>query len=206
MKVHEETYRGHRIEVYNDENAESPQEWQDDELFLVHYHRYLWVENDRVITEDDCARLYCGNEGIDQQEEYHIFWVTAHIHGGVWLYLGNIAEALCDAAGWDTSRCGAVLVSKKEWPGEEEAEKAAWSLVTEWNDYLSGNVYGFVVDGELCDDSYWGFYGDWQKWCLPEAKIAVDNAIRYAQEKHCKALKKWIGAKLPLQYRKAMPV
>jgi len=204
METHTETYRSHTITIHTDEDAQPPNEWQDDNLFLVHYHRDFQVESD-VITESECAQLYCEQMPISQQDDYHIFWLTAHIHGGVYLYLGNIAEAPFDAGGWDTSHCGAVLVSKKEWADETKAHDAAQSIVNEWNDYLSGNVYGYTIDGDICDDSCWGFYGDYEKYCLLEARSSIDYAIQYAQKEHCKHLKRWILAKVGLLHREPMP-
>jgi hypothetical protein len=43
-KAHEEMYRGYQINVYQDENAESPDTWKDDVLFLVGYHRNFTVD------------------------------------------------------------------------------------------------------------------------------------------------------------------
>ena len=57
------------------------------------------------------------------------------------------------------------------------ARKAALGLIQEWNDYLSGNVYGYVVEDERGEhlDSCWGFYGDYNAdgGCLSEARTAA---------------------------------
>jgi len=60
-----------------------------------------------------------------------------------------------------------VLVAKSEWTEEADAEKAAHGLVETWNQYLSGDVYGVIVEvmdetGAPIDDekdSCWGYYG-----------------------------------------------
>ncbi len=52
--------------------------------------------------------------------------------------------------------------------------------MNEWNDYLSGNVYGYTVtdaDGEDTDMSCWGFYGDPDKYMVPEVKAEIDACI-----------------------------
>jgi hypothetical protein len=57
------------------------------------------------------------------------------------------------------------MVSKKEFPDQEKAEKAAAALVEEWNYWLSGEVYGIVREDydndkqPLREESCWGFYG-----------------------------------------------
>jgi len=80
---------------------------------------------------------------------------------------------------WDVSLLGAVFVAKSEWKTRAKAEEAARGFVSSWNDYLSGNVYGFTVetmDGEYLD-SCWGFYGDYDKdgGALHEARSVADG-------------------------------
>jgi hypothetical protein len=143
-----------------DEHPISPAEEFDPFLFLVNYHRDFEVRKDEIITRDDLARWYRG-EKIPQEKEYFIFPVSSLIHGGVWLKLG-ITDFVEDPGGWDTSHVGAVLVSKKEARTEEQAKRMAQALINYWNEYLSGEVYGVVVDKfnekkELVDtDSTWG--------------------------------------------------
>jgi hypothetical protein len=51
-------------------------------------------------------------------------------------------------------------------------------FVEYYNDYLEGNVYGYVItgkDGEETDDG-WGFIGDSDQ-CLEEAKSVVDREV-----------------------------
>lgn len=145
-----------------DEDAMPPDEWGDDSIFLVHYHRDCWVENKKVINENDLREWYQG-EKISQTKEYRLFPVAALIHSGVWLSLStNFHE---DPGGWDTSHVGAILVSKKEWKSYKKALKAAESLLETWNMYFSGDVYGIVKETydknkeQINQESVWGYYG-----------------------------------------------
>jgi hypothetical protein len=54
-----------------------------------------------------------------------------------------------------------VFVAKGEMRARRSAKKAARSLISEWNQYLAGDIYGYVVeDGEGNHlDSCWGHYG-----------------------------------------------
>lgn len=149
--------------LVQDPDPESPDTWGDESLFLVNYHRDFYVKKDEIVTEEKIRDFY-QNVRIPQEQTHRIFPLTSLVHGGVWLKLGTAGFA-SDPGGWDTSRVGAVLVSKREFRTEDKARKAAESLVGEWNQYLSGDVYGAVVekydqDKELLDtDSVWGMYG-----------------------------------------------
>ncbi len=154
-----------------------PDEMDDDNLFLVNYHRDFDVRRDKVITKDDLVNWYRqefddykedfddGNEEgkFPLEADYWIFPLSCLVHSGVWLSLRR--SFACDSQGWDTSHVGAVLVAKEEWPEEAKAIEAAESLVEQWNQYLSGDVYGIVketYDGDknqIEEDSCWGFYG-----------------------------------------------
>jgi hypothetical protein len=128
------------------------------------------VRNDEVIPKDTLVDWYRGQK-IEQSKSYWIFQLTMYSHSGVALQLGSRGFA-CDGGGWDTSRVGAVLVSKKEWPRSAKAEKAAQCLVQEWNNYLSGNVWGVITEvfdaktKKRIDDecnSCWGYNYEYQE-------------------------------------------
>jgi len=128
----------------HDEYPQSPDEWGDEDLFLVHYHRDFYVERKKQIEKEELANWYRGGK-IGQEKDFHIFPVSALIHGGVALRLGERGFGE-DPGGWDTSHVGACLASKKEWKKRDGAEKACDGLVDEWNKYLSGDTYCLVRD------------------------------------------------------------
>lgn len=154
-----------------------PDEMDDDNLFLVNYHRDFDVRRDKVITKDDLVNWYRqefddykedfddGNEEgkFPLEADYWIFPLSCLVHSGVWLSLRR--SFACDSQGWDTSHVGAVLVAKEEWPEEAKAIEAAESLVEQWNQYLSGDVYGIVKETydkdkkQVDQDSCFGVYG-----------------------------------------------
>ena len=149
----------------------------DDNLFLVNYHRDFQVERKEIVTENDLKNWYRQDfsdykENPDDEKEvgkfpleekYHVFPLSCLVHSGVWLSLQH--SFACDSGGWDTSHVGAVLVSIEEWPDHDKAIEAAESLVEQWNQYLSGDVYGIVKETydknkkQIDEDSCWGFYG-----------------------------------------------
>jgi hypothetical protein len=130
--------------LVQDDDPRPPNEDDDNGLFLVNYHRDFWVINDKFITRDQLASWYRG-EKIEQAKTHWIFTLGMYSHSGVILRLGS-KSFVGDSRGWDSSMNGAVFVRKDEWKLSAEAEKAAESLVQEWNNYLRGNIWGYVKD------------------------------------------------------------
>lgn len=144
------------ITVHQDDTAQGPSEDQDERLFLVASHRDFYVpEPGEKRVPDDPEEL------IERYKKSHwIFPLEAYIHGGVHLSFGH--EGDYPDRRWDVSQLGFVFVSKKEWRLQKSAKKAAASHIQYWNDYLSGNVYGWTVEDEETGedgDSVWGYYG-----------------------------------------------
>lgn len=209
--VYEEKYKGLTIKIYPDDSANSPDEGGgDDGLFLVHFHRDCQIEREKIITEDDLRRWYQGEE-IDQEKQYHIFAVEAYIHSGVVLALANDQRYFPDRQ-WDVSHVGAVLASKNEWSMRKAAKNAARGLIETWNAYLSGDVYGYVIENGEGENlgSCWGFYPELGRpnevYCLDEARAAVGAIVAEKQREHAKKVKAYIKQGVPIEYRKALKV
>lgn len=155
-----------------DENCEGPDEWGDDNLFLVGYHRDFEVRRDKIITKEQCQDLYAKPEDLEEYDlewvkefknKYHVFGLEAYIHSGVCLSLsreGNFPDRQ-----WDVSQLGCVFVAKEEWPEADKAKEVARGLIKEWNCALSGDVYLIVKQTydkdkkQLDYDCVGGFYG-----------------------------------------------
>ena len=170
--IYNEKRNGLSISIHQDEVYESPEAWVDDGLFLVGYHKDFYVDNS-VITKEELID-YANGEEITQTEKYHIFWLEAYIHSSVRLALRK--EGPFPDRKWDVSQVGAVLVSKEECPEEADARNGALGLIDTWNNYLSGEVYGYTIENGAGDEleSCWGFYGDYEAEALEEARGLVD--------------------------------
>jgi hypothetical protein len=66
---------------------------------------------------------------------------------------------------------GVMRVSKKL---RARVEDMLRSEVETYDDFLGGRIYGYTVevDGEEVD-ACWGFVGDFEEHCLPEARAAI---------------------------------
>ena len=127
-----------KLRIEQDTDAQSPQEWDNDGLFLIANHRDFFVPPSRN------ERNFDVQEQIDARKRtHHVFLLEAYIHSGVSLALageGNFPDRQ-----WDVSLLGAVFAAKDEWRTRKAARKAAESLIGEWNKYLSGDVWGCIV-------------------------------------------------------------
>lgn len=207
--VNQFNHAGLRIGIYQDEDPMTPDMWCDKSLFLAASHPQFRVEGS--VVKDPLDAL-CDNDCDPEiSARYHVFVLYAYIHSGVHLRLGarwgeddGTWEAPFDPGGWDTSRPGLVFASRGEWPDDGAAEEAARSLVSTWNDCLSGNVYRFLIEkprryvktylddtgkptGEFEEGVEWdsvdscgGFIGD-RSYCETEAKMAAEAKARRRQ-------------------------
>lgn len=198
-----ETFKhaGLTVEIHQDDShQDTPDDYCDDELFLVHYHRDFDVRRDKIITEEACTRKF-GGEKIEQDKKYHFFLTKTYIHSGVVLGLEESGVMFPDER-WDVSRCGFILVSKKLHRLKKSAYKSAKTLVKDWNYHLAGEIYGYVVkdtDDEHLD-SCWGFVGEID-YCKEEGMLAADSIAKDLHDKRLKLAKALIKNKVPLEKR-----
>jgi hypothetical protein len=155
-------YKGYKIKIRQDEFYESPNDWGDDEVFLVYDHRQFYVERAGFAPQSIYHYLYAKdmvNSGNDidgnyqeelesyyEYENFHIFPVEAYIHSGVSLSLFSGTKQ-CK---WDSSVSGYILASKEEFEDLETAANYAEGLIETWNQYLSGDVWGYIVEKADC--------------------------------------------------------
>jgi hypothetical protein len=160
------------LKIIQDSNPQAPNEWDDDACMLIANHRQCFI------PPSPKDRRFDMQDEIDKRKDTHwIFPLEAYIHSGVVLALageGNFPDRQ-----WDVSRLGVVFCSKKGWRLSKQARKAAESKVAEWNQYLSGDVWGYAVEDESGEtlDSCWGFYG--HDYCKSEG----ESMLKFHQER-----------------------
>ena len=242
--VHEENYQGLTIKVSQDDDVQGPQEWGDDNIFLVAYHRDFSVDAPRktlpkeqwTISDHKSVCTECGQRNFTSSKEngntcgrcgrnsridkvfhketkgkpmfskneliaflqkrtydynfdfkaFHVFPLEAYIHSGVSLALSH--EGNFPDRRWDVSQLGAVLIAKTEARTNAKARKMAQGYIETWNDYLSGNVYGYQIEDTEGNEieSCWGFYGEYdsQGGALSEAKSVIDHMTNKGTTDH----------------------
>lgn len=173
---------------YKETNKYSPVEWLQDKV-----GDYLNVNSWDVYSKKYANWEMMDFAGLMQkfQEFNLVIPVHAYEHGGITI------SASGRMAGWDSfdsGQLGFVYVShediKKNYSVKrltksvlERAEKCLISEVEEYDNYLTGQVYGYIIEDENDEklDSCWGFLGDY-KYCLSEAKSVVDFLAEKKEE------------------------
>ena len=82
-------------------------------------------------------------------------------------------------------------------------------MIKSWNDYLSGNVYGFIIEDEKGEQlgSCWGFYGDIEdSGIIKEAEAKAETISEGRMKKHLQKLKGQIKNHAPLEKREALKI
>lgn len=137
------------LRIYRQNNPESPDAWGNTDTFLVYEHRQFSIKREGFDPED-IAEWYGASFRTLDYEGHYVFPVAAYIHTSIIL---NLTDSLL-RQGWDTSVKGFVLVHKdsifitekdKSKTKEQIAKEYAASLIETWNQYLSGDVWGFRV-------------------------------------------------------------
>jgi len=128
---------------------------QDYDAFIVNYHKDFWVTRDDIITKEAVEALYRGEinwQKTEKEKGYWIFELSCLVHGGVWLNFDG-GGFISDPQGWDTSRVGLVLISKKIARTKKKAKEIGEKLIDTWNKLLAGDVYEITIkkDGEEID-------------------------------------------------------
>lgn len=191
-----EIYKGIEIKIMYDEDYESPNEWGDDEVFLVYDHRELEIKvkgfnpDDIFETMMNKRKTFAG---------YYYFPVFAYIHGGVSLSLSkNSYPFTCP---WDTSFKGFSLVKREKGRyTRDKAYKEAENLISTWNQCLSGEVFGYTSEYGSC----WGYYGrESIPYMISVAKGEIDQAEKEQIRKHGRKVKTWIKNHVPLTKRES---
>ena len=204
--VKEITYKGFTVKIYQDECPENPiKEWDILGKFIC-WHRRYDLGNCTDFSTPQEVREYAQRTGS------MVFPLYMYDHSGIGLSLDNSYYPYnCP---WDAGQLGYVLVDRQEALKQLGKKRMTESLkiriseiiqaeVDTYNQYLSGDVYGYVVskDGEQID-SCWGFYGI--DSVEEEARSVVDYHIGQTIREHCKRLKQWISNSVPLIYRSAL--
>lgn len=171
--VEEKRIGDYLIKILPDTDVPSPNEDDgDDTSFLVYDHRQFYVQREGFEPRAIFDHL---EKGYKTYNGYWAFVVYAYIHGGVALSVGghNFPDAR-----WDVSTTGFALVKREKGVYTRElALKSAKSIVEMWNEYLSGDFYGYEIYGIDADgeetfvDSCWGYYG--QENCMKEAESVL---------------------------------
>lgn len=200
--MHNTAKGDYKIEIHCDEDARNPREDMDNLGTMAYKHsRYKLGDEEVSSPQEFLVNLTNGelDEDADEtaiqeylDEHYVMLPLYLYDHSGITM---NTTGFSCP---WDSGQVGYIYVSKedvcknwncKDWNDEvpygddkkitakEYAKKILESEVAIFDDYISGEVYGYEVYRPDEDDSFnscWGYYGnDHKKSGLMEAAIGA---------------------------------
>jgi hypothetical protein len=155
--LHTESYRGYTINIVRDIDPKNPREWDNIGTIVCWHRRYRLGDPHKFSNPDEF------NEWIREQGQMIVLPVFLYDHSGLAIQCEPFS---CP---WDSGQIGYIYCTKKqakkEFDGTDEEVKAKalkWlrEEVETYNNYLQGNIAGWVVEdsnGEECD-SCWGYF------------------------------------------------
>lgn len=164
------------LEIFQDESPESPRSWDNMGTMICFHNRYSLGDKQNTmfpISTDDFS-------GWDEMEKFIVKNLDAAVILPLYLYdhSGLTIRTYPFDCRWDSGQIGFIYVSREKLRKEynvklvtkkvkERAEKYLIGEVETYDQYLTGDVYGFRLSAEEDDNelnSCWGFYGhDWEK-------------------------------------------
>jgi len=175
--------QGFKLYVAQDDmSPESPREW-DNLGKMICWHRNYDLGDKHSFANPSEFMAWWKEEG-----KGGILLPLALLdHSGLSMWVGSEASPF-DPGGWDSGQVGWIYCTKemivKEYGKNKRklAEKVLRGEVETYDQYLKGDVYGYIIknpDGETVD-SCWGFYG--YKYCIEEGK----SMLKCQVERHNK--------------------
>lgn len=161
MEVCEQYERnGLDVKIYYDMSPESPREW-DNVGTMICGHRSYNLGDEQFNSDDYEGWEDLEKHLIEERKAVIVLPLGLYDHSGITMYVGNVHDR------WDGGQVGFIYCTQedidREWSGDaEKAEKYLRAEVETYDQYLRGDVYGFVITNPKNYediDSCWGFYG-----------------------------------------------
>lgn len=180
--------RGLVVSICSDENPLNPRTDRDNlgKMFCLHPN-YIIGDEQFSATTGFASLSDVESYLRKEREAVLVFPLQLLDHSGLKIKIGSNGF-VGDEQGWDTTNVGFIYVSKedivKEYGAIDEetlanAQKVLEGEVEEYDSYLSGDAYGYVIrdprDGEVVD-SCWGYRATDIKEATKEAVAVVDLA------------------------------
>lgn len=201
-------YRGFEIETHQDDCDEdsSPRNWDNLGTMVCFHGKYNLGDDHNFKNPEELSKF---------MDENKVFSLPIYMydHSGIGISSSNKHYPFnCP---WDSGQLGYVFTTGKkavEFFGGKKLTKAIVKKIYEslqqemdtYNEFLSGEVYGYYVQSI---DSCTGYYGEEGiKTMIQEAKDSIDFHIKEQVKKHCDKLKTLIKRKVPLDYRQTLTI
>ena len=178
------------IEVAIDEDPQNPREEFDNMGTIVAFHKNYILGDKHEYKESD----YSGWDELEKaitrdHDPAVVLPIFMYDHSGITI---STRPFSCQ---WDSVQVGFVFISKDKVRSEygvkrlsnrvlELAENVLIQEVKTYDDYLTGNVWGYAISDKFGNEyeSCWGFYGE--DYCREEAEGVVAALEKADAERH----------------------
>lgn len=191
------------VKVVQDDDPMNPRTEWDNICTMVCFHRRYNLGDKHNFTPESIREYLSENKKT-------VFWKPLYLydHSGITISTGPFS------CSWDSGQVGYIFVERdrflKEFGFKKMTKKAKERLETllddeveSYDNYLTGKVYGYIIeeeeDGNIVD-SCWGFNGE-SKYALEEGVYVAKCQIKRDIKDHLKRLKVWIKNRVPLEKR-----
>lgn len=181
--IEQEAYRGHTIRIFQDPEPQNPRE---DSNFgtMVCFHK-------KYVLGDETGLVSASFDGWSELEAYLVKEEDAAVMVSLYLYdhSGITIRTKPFDCPWDSGMVGIIYASRDDIRENfqvkrihdetiDKARKLLESEVKTYNQYLTGEVYGFRIEDADGDDvdSCWGYNGEPSE-IITECKLTIDRII-----------------------------
>lgn len=207
MLIETKQYKDCTIEIHTDMESMSPREDADNFGTMICWHkRYILGDVDDTFYLD---KIYRGSPGEFKEwaEDQNVIKLPLYLYD----HSGITMATTPFSCPWDSGQVGWIYITRgklkeefgEHYPESEWEERAIENLkaeVKEYDQFLTGEVYGFIVKQDIYEDlgeeSCWGFYGDEyaKEEGLSTAEYVqdkIDKRRKVEQEEEGKEREKW---------------
>jgi len=173
-----------------------PREWDNVGTMYCWHGRYNLGDRQPNCTPDEMViQIMCEDSGADESlvplKDAHRYLEKHFIILPLYLYdhSGITMSTEPFSCPWDSGQVGFIIAPRgAEGMDDELLTTRLKGEVTTYDQYLTGDVYGYVIegpDGELDDGSCWGFFGD-DEYMTNQIVHTIDSDIceRIAKAEH----------------------
>jgi len=162
--------------IYVDETATNPIQEEDSPVKVECWHRNYHFGNSHKFNARDDFEEYC--------KEHDVICLPIYMYD----HSGITVSTKPFSCPWDSGLVGCCWITREEakeffaTDEDDKIEEILHQTVKLLDDYLTGNVYGFVIEDDKGNhlDSCWGFFGDQDGYITEEA---TGQAQYYVDEK-----------------------
>lgn len=196
--MEEINYKGYKIKIEPDENPESPREW-DNLGVMVCFHKGYNLGDKQNEYDHNAFESWdqLKDEIIYREDTALILPLYLYDHSGISISVGSFIGR-AQHAEWDSGLVGFIYATKEAVKKEygvkrltkkilEQAEKLLRGEVETYDQFLTGDVYGYIVEKDNKHlDSCWGFYGE--DTAIEEAKGVIEWYVKHEPKAKDKTL------------------